>query len=253
MPASPTRRRTIWRALAAAFLLLLPLMALMAWNQPFVRCQTATWHGMRAIAPGIYVPNESAPAFEACSLGISMEARRRVVSCLGSLRSTAPMLFCENTERFRFFSGSALPLSITLRTPVGDSVVVGPQGMDPVFVAHERIHTELDARVGHLHADSRLPFWFQEGLAVLASGDTRFPREEWEVACRRLGGAPPLSSLASAEDFNRIARQSGMLAYGTAYQEVAGWVARRGPEALRHLLEEVERGHPFAQTYSGAR
>ncbi|QHQ33738.1 hypothetical protein [Algicella marina] len=55
------------------------------------------------------------------------------------------------------------------------AVRLGDSGMTPVIAAHEFTHTELKREVGLLRvAAGAFPAWFDEGLAVLVSGDTRF-------------------------------------------------------------------------------
>jgi hypothetical protein len=66
-------------------------------------------------------------------------------------------------------------------------VFVSGRGITPEVLLHELVHAETHARVGLAAlALGRLPAWFDEGLAVIVSGDTRFLRSVAPAEIRRV-------------------------------------------------------------------
>jgi hypothetical protein len=52
------------------------------------------------------------------------------------------------------------------------AVMLSPRGIDPVIAAHELSHVEFHERLGAQR--KQIPQWFDEGLAVLVSDDSRY-------------------------------------------------------------------------------
>lgn len=54
-------------------------------------------------------------------------------------------------------------------------VRLSPRGFDPVILVHEASHVALHGRLGTIRLLSgAVPAWFDEGLAVIVSGDARY-------------------------------------------------------------------------------
>ena len=245
------RRKRRWKLLAGAgaAVVVSATVAGALLNRPLLRCLTIRWSDMVLLAPGVYVqPGGTAEESERLKQ-LTGDAVDTISTYFGSRTSTASIVFCRTRECFTAYSGSARPVSLTLRTPAGDWVVIGAEGLDALFVTHELVHCELDARVGQRECNRRVPMWFQEGLAMVVSGDSRFSETPWRAAIAAAGREPALAELAAPEDFNRVARQSGMLAYGTAWHAVSSWYEQAGREGVRRVIAGLERGEDFANLY----
>lgn len=71
-----------------------------------------------------------------------------------------------------------------------------------------------------------VPQWFDEGQAVLISQAKEFSDAAWRDTTANCKDAPPLSLLATMEDWNRLTGTQGeymQFTYGTARREVERW------------------------------
>ncbi|MFD0490124.1 hypothetical protein ACFQ0O_27270 [Saccharopolyspora spinosporotrichia] len=95
------------------------------------------------------------------------EANRRVDRFYGGRVSSPRIVACLTDGCYRRIGGGGERGVAVLNS----AVMLSPRGVDPVIASHEMSHVELHTR---LHSSgARVPQWFDEGLAVLVSGDPR--------------------------------------------------------------------------------
>ncbi|GAB4031595.1 hypothetical protein GCM10028774_09660 [Spirosoma jeollabukense] len=150
-------------------------------------------------------------------------------------------------------------------TPWGTSyLVLGPDGNNPDVIAHELCHDELFARLGWWRVKRQIPQWFNEGLALMV--DYRFTNpsvwdkpDSLQQALSTAGDDDlmvflqhPMLKLADLEttrDFFGGDSFHTMLAYQTAAEEVARWLAVVGRSGVPALSNALATGHEFSDTY----
>lgn len=206
--------------------------------------------GLETVRPGLYAdPAMSARQREA--LAADVEAgRRRAAEFYGGLVSSPTIVACASMACYRRFGGIG-------RKGVcrNGALLLSPEGLNPVIVAHEWSHAELAARVGQLRVWRSVPQWFDEGIAVLLSRDPIYTEEAWLAATDNGAKAPPLSALETLRGWLRATGKDGktrQLSYGTARHEVAGWYAAAGPDGLRALIGGLRNGDDFREIYERA-
>jgi hypothetical protein len=125
-----------------------------------------------------------------------------------------------------------------LAVPAARLIVVRADGDDPVRVLrHELAHLAL-----HQTIKGRVPLWFDEGYAVVASGEFgRLDGLRLNVAVA-LGRVPTLPELDRGLRDSRAAAEASYALAGTA----VSWLARRPPaHSLEPLLHRLAGGEPF--------
>ncbi|MGI9421980.1 MAG: hypothetical protein ACR2PA_02225 [Hyphomicrobiaceae bacterium] len=129
--------------------------------------------GMRGIAGGIYVEPGTPLREERRTLSVFQRARQRVRSFYGSLQAKPIIVVCRTAGCVESFGGGT-----------ADAIAYGwqavrfaPTGLNETIAAHELSHVELHKRIGFRGIfQAVVPVWFDEGLAVMVSGDKRLGR-----------------------------------------------------------------------------
>ncbi|MFC0864110.1 hypothetical protein ACFHYQ_17585 [Sphaerimonospora cavernae] len=123
---------------------------------------------MERLGPGLYVESGLSDAQRRQVVAIAEQANQRVSDFYGGRESSPRILACLTDECYRRIGGGRERGIAVLDR----AVMLSPRGIDPVIAAHELSHVELHARLGG--SGSRVPQWFDEGLAVLVSDDPRY-------------------------------------------------------------------------------
>jgi hypothetical protein len=181
--------------------------------------------GLRSIAP------ETAKAtIEA--------ARSQVRAFYGSLESHPRVLVCETDICYRPLGGRSRGIAL-----LDQALILSPQGTDSVIAAHELAHVEFHRRIGLAAMLSRsVPQWFDEGLAVVVSNDSRYLAPGPDRCRSEPEGDLPASRTAWIET-----AQSADL-YAKAACKVSRWLdVHGGADGVRHLAAKLARGVSFKE------
>lgn len=173
------------------------------------------------------------------------EGTKRVERFYGELTAAPVVLACATDAcAQRLGSGSsrgAAYLTVALR--------LAPLGLNPVIIAHERSHIELHRRLGlWKFITGAVPSWFDEGVAVVVSGDPRYLRPAADGdRCLVVPRTPLPQTLAA---WLRMAGQQHDL-YAQAACRVVRWMQAHGGEpAVATLIERVGGGATFDTVYA---
>jgi len=136
-------------------------------------------------------------------------------------------------------------MGIAIPTPFRSIVSLSPNGINRTILTHEFAHTELHYRVGlWVRAIGTFPVWFDEGVAVLVSDDSRYlnPGTTASQRCLRNSERPlPTSPF----DWNPKATKDPML-YPDAVCRVLQWMEVNGGKAgLLKTIDAVGKGVAF--------
>ncbi|MFI7467140.1 hypothetical protein [Nonomuraea sp. NPDC049646] len=124
-------------------------------------------YGLTELSPGVYVEDGLTPAQRERVREVADQAARRVTAFYGGRLSSPGLLVCLTEACYRRIGGGQERGVAVLNR----SVMLSPRGLDPVIASHEMSHVELHAR---LASSAEVPQWFDEGLAVVVSGDPRY-------------------------------------------------------------------------------
>ncbi len=214
-----------------------------------VRLYAPESSGFERVRPGVYVdPAMTASRREA--FAVALEAgRRQAADFYGGLVSSPSVFACASKACTRRFGGVGKGMTRT------QGILLSPEGLTPVIVAHEWSHAEFAARVGRLRTWWSVPQWFDEGLAVLVSRDPVYTEDAWRAATENGAKAPALSDLETLRGWFRATGEDGktkQFSYGTARREVAAWYAAAGPEGFRDMIANLRNGRSFRESYETA-
>lgn len=234
----PSRRGRAW-LLAVLAALPIAAAAVVAVAFPSVAATTCPGcYGLERLASGVYAESGLPPARTRQVLSAVEEAERRVGAFYGGRRTSPRILACLSDRCYRHIGGGGERGVAVLNR----AVMLSPAGVNPVIASHEMSHVELHARLDSGGAE--VPQWFDEGLAVLVSGDPRYLGPETAAdRCLVSPGAP----LPVTLDAWLRAASADQRAYAEAACRVSRWVAANGgPHAVLDLVRRLNAGETFA-------
>lgn len=123
-------------------------------------------------------------------------------------------------------------------------VFVYPQGANPTILAHELAHAELHARLGTAHrlVSQPVPTWFDEGLAVIVSQDTRYLEVADGTPLRCKAGKWP-DPPSDQRTFRRRAATETEALYTASACRVIDWLGDKGGRsAVPDLVAQIRSG-----------
>ncbi|AKD54610.1 hypothetical protein [Spirosoma radiotolerans] len=183
----------------------------------------------------------------------------------GDRRGQAILIYCPVQSDYERYCAGGEGAGCSVGTPWGTSyLILGPEGNSTDVIAHELCHDELFTRIGWWRVKRQIPQWFNEGLALMV--DYRFSNPAvWEQP-DSTDQAPSfseenttlpfpqrplltLTELETTRDFFGGDYTHTMLAYQTAADEVARWLAVVGREGVPALTDAINAGQEFSETY----
>ncbi|MEU8195686.1 hypothetical protein AB0C10_18070 [Microbispora amethystogenes] len=250
------RRGRMWLLVALAALPV-TAAAVVAVAYPSLAATTCPGcYGLERLAEGVYAEPGLPPHRKRQVISAVEEAERRVRDFYGGRRASPRILACLSDRCYRRIGGGGERGVAVLNR----AVMLSPSGVDPVIASHEMSHVELHVR---LDSGAQVPQWFNEGLAVLVSGDPRYLAPDpapGTLAERTPGTAPGTAAGAPAD--RCLASTDGPLpatldawlraagadrnTYARAACRVSRWVtANGGPHVVLDLVRRLNEGETF--------
>jgi hypothetical protein len=186
-------------------------------------------YGLTRVSDDMYSERGLTAAQRDQLAGLSADARRRVEEFYGDRRSEPRLIACFTDDCYaRIGGGGEKGIAVLNR-----AVMLSPRGLDAVIASHEMAHVEL-----HRRLDGEVPQWFDEGLAVVVSGDPRYLGEHCAVPF----DGPLPETLPAWLD----AASADQQVYAKAACRVQRWLdANGGRDAVLTLIEQLNDGAAF--------
>ncbi|MFC4529649.1 hypothetical protein [Sphaerisporangium dianthi] len=229
------RRRWRW-VLGGAVVLLVAGIAGVAVAFPSVAATACPGcYGLEDLGDGVYAEPGTPKAGGERLSDVVGEAERRVAEFYGGRKSSPRVLACLTDGCYRRIGGGGERGVAVLNR----AVLLSPRGLDAVIASHEMSHVELHARLD----GGEVPQWFDEGLAVLVSGDARYLAPAGSPD--RCLVAADRSLPAELGQWLKTAGADRNL-YAEAACRVSRWVtANGGSGAVPSLIDRLNEGERF--------
>lgn len=257
-PEAAATQQRAWRAPRwwAKFAVLLGLIGLvsaaavwLAANPTLVAYVCPSCFGFEQAGPRIHVEPRLTRAERNQLTADITEARKRVATMYGSAEADPLWLVCVSEDCDRRIGGKGAR-AVTYGWHI---VRVSPRGRTAVVLAHELSHAELHRRIGWWAlATGGYPAWFDEGLAVLVSRDSRM------LDLTRVS-APRCRVVMADADVKRLPRSSWEWAdemwrtrdlYERAACVVARWYQTAGRNGVLALIDDLRSGQDFTTAFA---
>lgn len=230
-------RRRAWLLAVLAALPLVAVAVIAVAFPPVAATACPACYGLERLAPDVYAESGLPPSRKREVVSAMEEANRRVRDFYGGRTTSPRILACLTAGCYRRIGGGGERGVAVLNR----AVMLSPAGVGPVIASHEMSHVELHAR---LNSEAEVPQWFDEGLAVLVSGDPRYLAPE--TAADRCLVSTDKALPATLDAWLRTAGADAR-AYAKAACRVSRWVtAGGGPHAVADLVRRLNAGQTFA-------
>lgn len=195
-------------------------------------------------------------------LKVIKKAEVRIDSFWIGKKATPKIILCGNQQEYEKYCQSKEGAGCSLGTPWGQSyVVLNGQGLNTDVISHEMSHVELLKRLGWWKTTMEIPQWFNEGIALML--DKRFVNnpdpasryldymDEWLYQTGGGQNILELDNIDSVKGFFGGNSRHAMLAYMTSGLEVSYWLTYAGRNGLQQLLNDMNSGIAFSESYQG--
>lgn len=175
------------------------------------------------------------------------EGKERISKAFGSYTATPVIVITgttKNAKRYGLGGFSAKAFA----APWNQYVVVDYKIENIDLIAHELMHAQLREVIGYWNYQTRIPTWFDEGVAMQVDFRDRyeidtlsFPQEEIER----------VKTLTSPSKFWTDSREEDINNYLAAKAAVHQILAKSQEKSLYSMLLKVSQGHSFYEVFGG--
>ena len=217
-----------------------------------LRCSFAKYDDFISLQPNVYAATTSTLKQQDSLKKYITIAKKRVASFWGSQKGDATIIFCDSPEEYQKYCRTSEGAGCTIGTPVGSWIVLNKDGLNADVIAHEMSHDELMTRLGWWKTKTKIPTWFDEGVALMldyrfvGSQDSvqryqRYRDELFFFSKKSL----PLEELTTEKDFFGQDEFHTKIAYFTAASIVSRKIAYGGKQAIHQTIQRVKQDNVF--------
>jgi hypothetical protein len=199
-------------------------------------------YGFRVAQRDIYVQRTLGVAQQADIVSMIENARHELTNFWGPLQARPRILVCSDADCFRRLGGGGRR-GMSLYDKVA---VLSPRGSNVTIAAHELSMNEMHHRIGvWALAAGRMPIWFDEGIAMMASNDLRYLLPAGQA--NRCLASASASLPAGMLEWNKTALTDHQL-YAKAACRTSQWIAAHGgAPAVVALVDRMATGSSFEE------
>ena len=204
-----------------------------------ISCLLIDYQGFKKVNSNIYV-SEDTPQNEILLLSQNQQiAKERISDFWGIQSHESPLIYCHSIEQFQRFCKNSEGAGCSIGTPFGSWIIVNKAGLNADVIAHEMCHDEVFKRVGFWQIKTKIPAWFDEGLALMfdyrfvAATDSVQRFQEYKNLLALYGiEKPHLQLLKSPSSFSDNNPLYAEIAYIQAGYQVSYILAKKGKKAV---------------------
>lgn len=172
-------------------------------------------------------------------------AEERVANFWGQKTSNPKFIYCDSdTDYLKFGTPFLTPAAAIMH--IGSYVVISKDGVDIDIMSHELSHTELFERIGIINRATKIPVWFDEGLAMQVDHRSYYSIDTLRSLTNNFENMIDVKVLVDYPSFGGGSREEVMMNYRTAKYEVSHWYT---PKKLSTFIEELNDGKSFDEAY----
>lgn len=209
------------------------------------RMMAPNWFGMLEIAPNIFAPESMPRTARVEAIALAEDGETAVEAFFGWPSSRPIIVLCPKDSCDAFFGQSGVA-----GIAYGRRVIrLNESGINSEIMRHELAHTALKERIGEVNAAlGAVPAWFDEGLAVLISGDKRYMGAPEEAALADLRAEPYWNLWGQ-----HVQTHGHVAAYTAAHAMVRQIEDEIGRDGVIALINRVGAGEDFHAAWSAER
>jgi hypothetical protein len=217
-----------------------------------IRCSFVRYDDFVLLQPNIYAASTSTLKQQEALKKYIKIAKKRVAEFWGLQQGEAKIIFCDDQEAYQKYCRSSEGAGCTIGTPLGSWIVLNKDGLNADVIAHEMSHVELMARTGWWKARTKIPTWFDEGVALMLDYrfvDTPDSVKRYKAFMNELTYLTkkplPLDELSTEKEFFAQGELHTRLAYFTAASVVSRKIAYGGRESIHYTIQRMKQDGIF--------
>lgn len=201
-------------------------------------CSLLDYSRFQPIGTRLYFDPSTSEEHRARLLDTLNAAKRRNENIFGALVAEPTILITDSPRAASTYGANEF--GTTLKSALGQCIIIGPRGQNTDVMAHELMHAEVAHRAGLLATVLRMPIWFDEGVALMVDYRERYDPDLIDLPD---GAVDHVKSLTSYDQFYGNARtienyQAARLAVGELFD-------RMDTFDFYEKLEQVRGGESF--------
>ena len=179
-------------------------------------------------------------------------AKNRITNFWGSQNGKAVIIFCNDLDTYQKYCQTSEGAGCSIGTIFGSWIILNKEGLNADVLAHEMSHNELMTRVGWWKTKTKIPTWFDEGVALML--DYRFVGKQDSLQRYKayaselsfLSRKPiPLGELTTEKEFFGRNELYTKIAYFTSAAAIAKKIAIKGKKEIYNTLNKVNKEGVF--------
>ncbi|ETT45566.1 MULTISPECIES: hypothetical protein [unclassified Paenibacillus] len=199
---------------------------------------------MNQIAPNVFVEPEINESEKAELIHFVQISSAKINVLFGPKESAPVVIYAKSKKALDNYADS--DIGQTYYYPWNNYIVIGSRGYNENVIAHEFTHAELRKR---LKNSSKVPVWFDEGLAAMVDGRFTDNEKTWKIQTKDGKESINFDLLDSHSAFQPNAQSR--MNYELACYEVSRWYGIVGTPGLLKLLDSLNEGEEFIKVYKG--
>lgn len=219
------------------------------WFTPLGYRMSISLHGFSKVSEHIYIDKEWDGDKEQL-LTIVNEAKQRVNSFFGEVKSSPILIICDNNKKIERLGGDHNTLTVRMNG-VNSYISLSSEFLNVDILAHEMTHAETHKRIynGGISSSIQIPIWFDEGLAIQNDYREPYSYKTWLQITENGKKVPPVSEYDTSEKFFSGTIDDRRIKYCLAGHEVSEWLSTNGKEKLIQMLNEISQDKKFIELY----
>jgi hypothetical protein len=154
------------------------------------------------------------------------------------------LIYCNSEKAYNKYGTAGTPATTTRK--LGAYVVLSNEGVDEQIIAHEITHTILYNHLGWYKAITKIPTWFEEGLAMQVDDREKYSIDSLQTKINKGFVLPKLSTIAKGAQFYIGDDAAITLHYVTAKYIIHEWLQTH---SLSAFLKKMNEGVGFEVAY----
>ena len=128
-------------------------------------CELIGFSDYVEISPNVFISPKAQKNKHQDILSIISAGKQRITSTYGTMISFPKIVIAMSQSEVASLAINSI--GQTHPTPLGQCVVLGPEGQNTDVASHELLHAEVIHRVGWINYAFNIPIWFGEGVAII--------------------------------------------------------------------------------------
>ena len=177
------------------------------------------------------------------------QAKDRVRTFFGALhfQDETTFIICDDVKLTRKLGEDHGTVIVTFPTEAY-YICISDEYLELDILAHEITHAELRSRLS-AKAQTVIPTWFDEGLALQNDYRERYSEAQWVAQTDNGKNTVAHEDMDTAAEFYSGTKEERRFRYLNAKHDVAEWLEKHGLQGFMALIDRLNGGEDFSTAY----